>query len=100
MVEISVALYSVSFADTNIGTAVGYGGIIIHTTDGGSTWTQQASGTTEILTDVSFTDINTWTIVGYYGTLFSVPQMDWNNMGSTDSVEQIIYLRSFALKIN
>ena len=46
------------------GTAVGYNGTILRTTDGGETWNSQASGTTVALNGVSFTDENNGAIVG------------------------------------
>ena len=46
----------VSFTDINNGTAVESEGTIIRTTDGGTTWNLQASGTTNTLFGVSFTD--------------------------------------------
>ncbi len=42
-------LFGVSFTDANTGTAVGDGGIIVRTTDGGTTWANQSSGTTDEL---------------------------------------------------
>ena len=43
------------------GWAVGAGGTILATTDGGATWRAQRSGTTETLNDVAFTDAeNGW----------------------------------------
>jgi photosystem II stability/assembly factor-like uncharacterized protein len=48
---------------------VGVGGTIVRTTDGGATWTPQASGTTNILHGVSFVDANTGTAVGDSGTI-------------------------------
>jgi hypothetical protein len=51
-------LLGVSFTDANTGTAVGYYGTILHTTDGGVTWVPQSSGTVEILSGASFTDAN------------------------------------------
>jgi hypothetical protein len=47
-----------------VGTAVGEGGTIIRTTNGGSLWFEQISGTTGALTDICFTDDNTGTVVG------------------------------------
>ncbi len=41
---------------TATGTAVGSGGTILRTTDGGSSWVGQTSGTTNWLYGVSFTD--------------------------------------------
>ena len=44
--------------------AVGDGGIILRSSDGGATWTLQASGTIEFLLGVSFVDADTRTAVG------------------------------------
>ena len=61
----SQALRSVSFTDANTGTAVGDGGTILRTTDGGNKWIKQSSGTTLDLMGVSFTEANIGTVVGY-----------------------------------
>jgi hypothetical protein len=53
----------------NTGTAVGYNGTILRTTDGGANWNPQTSGTDHILCSVSFTDANTGTAVGIGGTV-------------------------------
>ena len=57
------ALQDVSFTDANNGTVTGSHGTILRTTNGGSTWTPQNSGTLEGLYGVSFTDANTGTIL-------------------------------------
>ena len=62
-------LYSVHFTDANTGWAVGTGGAIVNTIDGGATWTPQPSGTTQILNSVHFTDANTGYAVGANGTI-------------------------------
>lgn len=62
-------LEDVSFTDSDNGTAVGENGIILRTTDGGTTWTSQTSGTTYLLRGVSFTDSNNGTAVGIPGTI-------------------------------
>jgi photosystem II stability/assembly factor-like uncharacterized protein len=62
-------LLGVSFVDANHGTAVGVGGTIVRTTDGGATWVTQTSGTTNNLRGVSFTDANNGTVVGEHGTI-------------------------------
>jgi photosystem II stability/assembly factor-like uncharacterized protein len=64
-----LAFHSVSFIDTNHATAVGDGGIILNTTDGGENWIEQQSNTTEDLQDVCFTDIYFGTAVGDHGTI-------------------------------
>jgi len=48
---------------------VGTNGTILHTINGGSTWTAQTSGITEYLFGVSFTNGNTWTAVGSRGII-------------------------------
>jgi photosystem II stability/assembly factor-like uncharacterized protein len=65
------ALQGVSFTDANAGTAVGYGdtsNTIIHTTDGGTTWTHQSSGLSDYFTlnAVHFLDATTGIAVGYH----------------------------------
>jgi hypothetical protein len=63
-------LSGVSFTDANNGTAVGFFGTILRTTNGGTTWTLQSNGTTEWLFGVSFTDANNGTAVGAEGRIF------------------------------
>ena len=48
----------------NKGTAVGDFGKILRTTNGGTNWTQQSSGTPYNLYDVCFLDANNGTAVG------------------------------------
>src|SRR5262249_1317752 len=62
-------LRGASFTDANTGTVVGEYGTIVRTTDGGNSWTIQASGTTQTLWDVSFIDANNGTAVGEGGTI-------------------------------
>jgi photosystem II stability/assembly factor-like uncharacterized protein len=62
-------LFAVSFTDANTGTAVGFPGTILRTTNGGASWTAQTSGTPNHLYGVSFTDANTGTAVGSAGTI-------------------------------
>ena len=57
-------LYGISFANENIGTAVGKYGTIVRTTDGGNNWISQLSGTHFHLTDVCFINVNVGTAVG------------------------------------
>ena len=59
----------VSFTDANNGTAVGDWGIILRTTNGGTNWTSQISGTTNHLNGVTFTDVNNGTVIGENGTI-------------------------------
>jgi photosystem II stability/assembly factor-like uncharacterized protein len=62
-------LHGASFVDADTGTVVGAYGTIVRTTDGGSTWTIQSSGTTENLWAVSFTDATNGTAIGEARTI-------------------------------
>jgi len=64
-------LQGLSFSDESNGTVVGNYGTIVRTTDGGITWTVQASGTMETLREVSFTDANHGTAVGDNGIILN-----------------------------
>jgi hypothetical protein len=55
--------------DAANGTAVGDNGTILHTSDGGSTWVPQTSGTTKNLYGLNFSNSSTGTIVGEDGTI-------------------------------
>ena len=62
-------------------------GTIIRTTDSGTNWISQTSGTTGNLLGVSFSDANTGTAVGETGKILRTtdggtnwtPQTSWNN---------------------
>jgi photosystem II stability/assembly factor-like uncharacterized protein len=62
-------LKAVHFVDASHGWAVGEGGDIMVTDDGGNTWADQVSGTGQELWDVHFVDVNTGWVVGIGGTL-------------------------------
>ena len=62
------ALYGVAFVAKS-GWAVGGGGTIRHTTNGGTTWTAQTSGTTQALYGVAFADASNGWAVGAGGTI-------------------------------
>lgn len=59
------SLNSVFFTDSKTGYAVGDGGTILKTINGGTNWIQQVSGTTEFLNSVYFTDNKTGYAVGF-----------------------------------
>ena len=63
-------LWSVSFLNENKGTVVGGNGIILTTTNGGTNWISQSSGTSNWLDDVSFIDVNNGIAVGDGGKAF------------------------------
>ncbi|MFH1974839.1 MAG: YCF48-related protein [Pseudomonadota bacterium] len=62
-------LYDIDFADTDYGWAVGCWGKIVHTQNGGKSWSRQDSKTDSYLYSVNFTDrLNGWA-VGNYGII-------------------------------
>jgi len=64
-----VILYSNYFTDVNTGYAVGEGGNIIKTTDGGVTWTSKNSGTSNTLKSIIFVNSTLGYAVGDSGTI-------------------------------
>jgi len=48
---------------------LGRDGTILKTTNGGTNWTAQTSGTTNVLNSIYFTDANTGYTVGEIGTI-------------------------------
>lgn len=69
--EYDIDFWAVDFANATVGYAVGSGGSIFKTTDGGDTWTQQTSGTTMALYSVFAIDNSVAWIVGDTGTILS-----------------------------
>ena len=73
-VPVDQHLRSVFFTDSLYGWAVGDTGTIIHTMDGGESWTIQDAGTTNNIVNVFFLNRNlgwasSWNFNGFYGTL-------------------------------
>lgn len=62
-------LLGMFFRDAQLGWAVGSGGTILKTTDGGKKWKKVASGTTALLTAVYFQDARHGWVVGANGTV-------------------------------
>ncbi len=62
-------IYGVNFISPTVGWAVTDYGTILRTTNGGTAWTLQSSGTSNRLWSVSFTDANNGTTVGRNGTI-------------------------------
>ena len=59
----------VAFVDENIGWVVGFGGRVLHTSDGGMTWAEQTSKTSAALSGITFADANSGWTVGGKGTV-------------------------------
>ena len=60
-----------AFADAGDGWAVGAGGVILHTTDGGGTWVSQSSGVLTGLSGVAFADASHGWAVGASGVILA-----------------------------
>jgi photosystem II stability/assembly factor-like uncharacterized protein len=67
--SVSTQLRSVKFLNDNIGWAVGEASTIVKTTDGGTTWTTQASGGSNTYYDVWPVNKDTVWVVGASGTI-------------------------------
>lgn len=68
-INASVDFYGVHFTSDQTGYAVGTGGAIYKTTDGGLTWSSQTSSTTEVLHAVFFVNTNVGYAVGANSTI-------------------------------
>lgn len=68
-------LYSVFFLNQNEGWIVGDGGVILHSTDGGASWSTQTSGTSAALRDIFFTSPTNGYAVGVNGTILHYTQI-------------------------
>ena len=87
-------LLDVCFVDGSHGWAVGYFGTIVATSDGGVTWTSQASGTYQTLYTVCFTDTSHGWAAGYQGTILLTTDggATWMPCGSGASyINKLIY---------
>jgi photosystem II stability/assembly factor-like uncharacterized protein len=62
-------LFSVNFPTENHGWACGRWGTVLHTSDGGKSWSRQETGTDYTLSSVSFVDSKNGWIVGDEGTI-------------------------------
>ncbi len=65
----SVTFFSVVFLNADFGYAVGSGGALYQTTDGGLTWRALSSGTSMTLRSVWIADVNTAWVVGDNGVI-------------------------------
>ena len=64
-------LMDIVFVDDTTGWSVGRGGVVAHTTNGGSSWTLQTSNTTADLWGVSFADVDRGFAVGANGVFIA-----------------------------
>lgn len=93
---LSIRFTSVSFADDKLGVAVGYGGQIYVTNDGGKNWYAQKTDITDDLFDAKFLNLNEGWIIGDKGTLLYTNNKGYNwesvNAGTTHRLERIFFV--------
>ncbi len=84
------ALLDVKFVDDTRGWAVGEGGVIIATADGGSAWTPQSSGYELTLNRVEFIDQSNGWVVGQLGLILNTRDggRTWNVQGKDAALGQ------------
>jgi photosystem II stability/assembly factor-like uncharacterized protein len=83
------SIEGVAFGDTNTGTAVGFAGAMLHTTDGGGSWLgQQESVSPNTLFGVAFVDPRVGTAVGDLGTIIRTKDggTSWRTQASGTSL--------------
>jgi photosystem II stability/assembly factor-like uncharacterized protein len=80
---VTTPLRDVFFANSAAGWAVGVGGVILNTTNGGDTWTAQNSGTEQELSAVYFIDENTGWATGGGLSIKPAPLLKTTDGGQT-----------------
>jgi hypothetical protein len=86
--------FGVCFTDANNGTVVGSRGTILRTSDGGTNWIQQSSGTGSNLKSVSFTNADYGIAVGDSGTILRTTN------GGTNWTQQSIGTTNFLFSVS
>ena len=91
-----VSLFAVAFPDATHGWAVGEGGAILVTTNGGATWSKQSSGTFATFWGVAFSDATHGWAVGEGGLILATTNggATWSARGSGTS--ELLYDVAFS----
>jgi photosystem II stability/assembly factor-like uncharacterized protein len=94
--EVSSALYSVQFIDSNTGWCAGENGIILKTTNSGENWVQQSTGTPYHLRSIAITSTEIGYAAGDTGTFLKTTNGGGNwfqiNLTSNTSFYSISFL--------
>ena len=92
-INAAVDFNGVHFTNDQTGYAVGSGGAIYKTIDGGLSWNAQSSGTTEIFYGVFFVDATTGYAVGANGTIRKTLNggANWNTQTAAGTATTIFY---------
>ncbi|MBI5216480.1 MAG: DUF1573 domain-containing protein [Ignavibacteriae bacterium] len=93
--SLPVSIRRMFFFDTLYGTVVGTNGNIWRTTDGGDTWQQQISNTTQHLNSVYFLSVNEGYVAGNGGTILHTTNggTTWTTelTGTTQHLNKILF---------
>ena len=88
-------LNGVFFINASEGWVVGNNGTLLHTRNGGATWTSEPSGTTQDLKSVRFSNDNTGWIVGNNGTILQTISggLGWirQNSGTENRLNRVFF---------
>ncbi|MCH7606582.1 MAG: hypothetical protein IH962_05445 [Chloroflexi bacterium] len=90
-------LEDVTFVDPVNGWAVGGGGTVVHTSDGGDTWETQDSGVDTKLTSVAFVDASRGWAAGSLGVIIHTSDggKSWRRQGAADTLGHDLSAVSF-----
>jgi photosystem II stability/assembly factor-like uncharacterized protein len=89
-------LRGVSFATASVGWAVGGGGIVLHTVNGGGAWSLQKAGTTQTLNGVAFVNEDLGWAVGGGGVILRTTNGGANWSVQKSGTTQTLYGVAFA----
>lgn len=95
---ITATLLDVDFVDSRNGWAVGEGGVVLHTSDGGETWERQESGTELSLLRVTFVSPREGWAVGKFGVIIHTSDggLTWELQGADAALDLHLVGVSFA----
>jgi photosystem II stability/assembly factor-like uncharacterized protein len=91
-------LRGIDFVDLDHGWAVGDGGTVLATSDGGAHWTSQVSGTTGSLQSVDFADVDNGWAVGDQGEIIATSDggAHWATQRASDDPTVVFFSVSFS----
>ncbi len=88
-------LNSICFIDSNLAFAAGNGGVVVKTTNGGTTWSV-SNISQDNLRGISFSDINHGTVVGDNGKVYRTTDQGINWVPQNSGTSEKLYSVSFA----
>ena len=88
----STYLNDITFWDENHGVAVGNDGLILRTTDGGTTWNQAVSPTTEDISHVEIDTVNNLLVIMTANNVWR--SYDYGQTWEDVTPENVVYLRA------